>query len=268
MPLDIRLPNIDSNTVAGQIAQMRSYMYQMVEQLNWALSTLETGTQEAVATVLKSSSANSPDPDKALSTFNSIKSLIIKSADIIDAYSEEIKTNLSGEYVAQSEYGTYTQKTDAAIEQNSQRLSTIYTNLQSIESAVDEISSIVLSTYAYINSGELYTDGDGFPVYGLEVGQRNTYTDDETGEEVETFDKFAQFTASGVYLYNQGSDEPCAYFSNQTTHITDGEVNGTILHVDNAEINGQLWARTATIPGSLFLGGFELDTSDGIAFVW
>lgn len=46
--IDIRLPKVNATDTEGQIRQIMSYMYQMVEQLNWALNTLEknAGRQE------------------------------------------------------------------------------------------------------------------------------------------------------------------------------------------------------------------------------
>ena len=41
--IDIRLPNITADTEAEQIAQIKSYLHQLVQQLNWALSVLESG---------------------------------------------------------------------------------------------------------------------------------------------------------------------------------------------------------------------------------
>jgi len=41
--IDIRLPNITADSEAEQIAQIKSYLHQLVQQLNWALSVLESG---------------------------------------------------------------------------------------------------------------------------------------------------------------------------------------------------------------------------------
>lgn len=48
MAIDIRLPNINSTTDAGQIAQIRSYLYQFAEQMQWALNTIESGNTTSV----------------------------------------------------------------------------------------------------------------------------------------------------------------------------------------------------------------------------
>ena len=120
MGIDIRLPNITATTEAGQLSQMRSYLYQFAEQLQWALNTLDKGTsaeeielKNAVVEVVEKT-----EEAKAQDAFNSIKDLIIKSADIVEAYYEEIDNllSLSGKYVASSDFGTYAQETSNKID--------------------------------------------------------------------------------------------------------------------------------------------------------
>lgn len=41
--INIPYPHITATTDKEQIAQIQSYLYQLAEQLNWALSTLESG---------------------------------------------------------------------------------------------------------------------------------------------------------------------------------------------------------------------------------
>ena len=43
MSTNIRFPNITGKTEAEQLVQVKSYLHQLVEQLNWALSTIESG---------------------------------------------------------------------------------------------------------------------------------------------------------------------------------------------------------------------------------
>ena len=48
MSINLRLPNITDPTADGKIRQIQSYLYQTIEQLNWALNTLESGGAGAV----------------------------------------------------------------------------------------------------------------------------------------------------------------------------------------------------------------------------
>ena len=134
MSVTFKTPNITGSTDREKLAQMQSYLIQMVRQLQWAFDTIQVGTfsetvPHKVQTVNGSTSGTVSDP---ASTFNSIKALIIKSADIIKAYQEKMEENFSGVFVAQSDFGTYTEETDQRIETNSTDISQFFTNLQTI----------------------------------------------------------------------------------------------------------------------------------------
>lgn len=253
MSIDIRLPNITGNTEAEQLAQVKSYLYQMVGQLNYALSTIETGTGvvDVRGNPVSVSIQQKEDP---ASTFNSIKALIIKSADIVTAYYDEIVKRLEGVYVAEASFpdgiAAYIQKTSNDVIANSQYISQMYTNIQTILSDVDDIKNDQIKVKAHIKTGLLYYVGEdgkeydselenGTPVYGVEVGQIVT---DEN--ETELFNKFARFTSNRLSFYDQNNDE-VAYISDYKLFIT------------NAEITG-----------SLKLGGFLIDTTRGFTIRW
>lgn len=253
MSINIRLPNITGNTEAEQLAQVKSYLYQMVGQLNYALSTIETGTGvvDVRGNPVSVSTQQKEDP---ASTFNSIKALIIKSADIVTAYYDEIVKRLEGVYVAEASFpdgiAAYIQKTSNDVIANSQYISQMYTNIQTILSDVDDIKNDQIKVKAHIKTGLLYYVGEdgkeydselenGTPVYGVEVGQIVT---DEN--ETELFNKFARFTSNRLSFYDQNNNE-VAYISDYKLFIT------------NAEITG-----------SLKLGGFLIDTTRGFTIRW
>ena len=223
MSIDIRLPNINAGTEAGQLRQIRSYLYQFAEQLKWALSTLETGGTGASANgstpgAVSASPAETATPG---STFNSIKSLIIKSADIVDAYYEQISRRLEGEYVAQSQFGSYAEQTSQSISENSAAIERVFTNMQQISSVLEEVKNSLIEVNAYMQSGLLAYDENGVPIYGLEVGQRNTVD----GEEV--FNRYARFTANRLSFYDR-TDTEVAYMSDYKFYIKNGEITETL----------------------------------------
>lgn len=47
MSINFRFPNINGLTETEQLKQIKSYLHQLVEQLNWAMSVLESGSAEA-----------------------------------------------------------------------------------------------------------------------------------------------------------------------------------------------------------------------------
>lgn len=219
MSIELRFPNITAPTEAGQLLQVRSYLHQLVEQLNWALEHITSDSGQAAAAGAVGAGGTSAERE-AVSSFNSIKSLIIKSADIVNAYYEVIRRRLEGQYVAQSDFGTYTELTEQQIEANSKSIEQVYTDLQEIITDVESIEHSLIETNAYINSGLLYYDDDGAPVYGLEVGQRTEID----GEEV--FNKYARFTADRLSFFDNNGNE-VAYISDKKLHITHVEVTGS-----------------------------------------
>ena len=181
----IRYPNITGKTDAQKLEQIKSYLHQLVGELNYQLKQGET----VVNMANYSSSVNGEvvrrktDP---ISTFNDIKTLIINSADILNAYYDEINARLEGEYVKESEFNTYA-------EQNNTRIQTIVSDMEQIAESIQHLTSALETMEQYqsdmnshINTELLDDDGD--PVYGLEIGQRL-----EDG-----FDKFARFTSNGL----------------------------------------------------------------------
>lgn len=241
MSLDLRLPNITATDATGQVMQMKNYLYQMVQQLNYSMQTVQTSAAEAAVQAAQTASAASKtDP---VSTFSEIKALIIKSADIVNAYYEQINRRLEGVYVAQSTFGTYTEQTSQEIEENSTNINQAFTNIQQVQVALDEavndmlkIESILVSVNAYINSGLLYTDEEGVPVYGIEVGQRTEID----GQEV--FNRYARFTSNKLSFYDSNGNE-VAYISDYKLFISNVEITGSyrIGHlVDTVQSDGSI----------------------------
>lgn len=232
MNVDLRPLNLTEGTPEAKIGQIQSYLIYLTSQLQYAFYSVEQKEKEYLQ---KNENNGAANPEKeAESTFNSIKSLIIKSADIVEAYSEEITRELSGLYVAQSDFGTYSGQTSRLIEENSQYTKDVFLNVQEISSALSEVEDIVLETNAYIKSGELDTDAEGRPVIGIEIGQ----TDDGV------FSRYARFTSDRLSFFNSNGAE-IAYVSGQKLYITEAEITG-----------------------NLTLGKYEIDTSDGILFRW
>lgn len=220
MSMELRLPNITATTSEGQLLQVKSYLYQMVEQLNWALKNVETSGAATVAARTMTGGTASNEKEAA-STFNSIKALIIKSADIVNAYYDAINRRLDGVYVAESDFGIYSETTAQAISENSTLIESLYTNIQEIISKVEEIEDSTISVNAHIRSGLIYYDEDGAPVYGLEVGQKTKIN----GTEV--FNKYARFTSGKLSFYDQ-NDTEVAYISDYKLHITHAEITGSL----------------------------------------
>ena len=240
MSIEIRLPNINASSDTDKIKQMQSYMYQMVQQLNWALNHIDSVGVQANQNVIQAAPTaqeKSPDDD-SIDTFNSVKGLIIKSADIVNAYYEEINKKLEGLYVAEATFpegsARFVQKTSAETAANATNINTLFNNTQTIQSNMDSINNVletgedcttVLGARAWVNIGLIeYDNKTGFPIYGMEVGQVN----EENG--VEVYRRFAQYRSDGVHLFDQNGIEVVELSSSRMIIKTSANFQGSISH--------------------------------------
>jgi len=233
MSVELRLPNINGTTMQQQMAQTKSYLYQLTQQLNWALSTIEAGASSESITVQGSggSTHKLSTAEEAEASFSELKSLIIKSADIVNAYYETFQQRMEGLYVASSDFGTYKQETALTIEENAEAIRQNYENNQQISlnltTGLAELREDVTAlqeaqTNAWIKTGLLAEAEDGTPIYGVEVGQKNTV------DGVEVFNRFARFAADKLSFYNANGDE-VAYISYYQMVITSLKVTGEVV---------------------------------------
>ena len=239
--IDIRRPNITGNTPQEQLLQMRSSLYQISEQLNWAFNTIQVGAGSPTVNVQQSTTSEATSPEEVQNSFNEIKALIIKSADIVDAYYDKICQKLEGEYKGLSDFGNFYQKTTAYLEANPTEALVKFTNLQSIQNTLDKIGEELdqeIRTDARIKAGLMGYEESGAPIYGLEVWQRDDYDNEKLVE------RFARLSANKLAFYDK-NDAEVAYISDYLLYITNAKFTGDVI-----------------------MGGYKYDTSDGIAHVW
>lgn len=209
--MNLPLPNIQGDT-REQLSQIKSYLYRLTQELNYTLEN--PGTTSARVTT----EAREQTPQ---TQFNDIKALIIKSADIVEAYCDEISRRLEGMYVAKSAYGVFAEETAAQLTADATAIAQNYENVQKLLSSVAGVESTLLGVNAYINSGLLYYDDAGVPVYGLEVGQRTA----ADGEEI--FHKYARFTSDKLAFYDQAGNE-AACISDRKLRIPNAHIEQTL----------------------------------------
>lgn len=111
---DIRLPNISAGADAPtQMAQMRSYLYQMVEQLNWALNALDSGGTASLPaqTAGRSAAAAGDETDQRMAN---LRDLIVKSAESAREELDAIKKDYKSISSVTEEYYRSTSATELA----------------------------------------------------------------------------------------------------------------------------------------------------------
>lgn len=234
MSVELMLPRITGVTPEQQLLQIRSYLYQFSEQLKYALNNLSVDNfseegKTALSRIAGEAGTGTGSSSGAQSQYQELKALIIKTAQTIESFSEEIRAKLEYEYVAKSEYGTFQEWAEAQFQATAENLTQYYERTSQIESDLQEaekrFDSYITDTTAYIRTGFLYETDAGVPVYGVEIGQKTTQIID--GEEVVVMsDLISRFTGDRLSFY-QGETE-VAYISNQRLYITDAEVTGSL----------------------------------------
>ena len=250
MSVELRLPYITGGTEREQLQQLKSYLYQLTEQLQIALNANDptSVTQQVVIQSTNAPSSSAPQPFDAEVTFAALKPLIIKSAEIVEAYYEEINKKLEGIYVAESDFGTFVEKTEQKIKETSEYTERGFSNVQTIidekvgaakselegeqaktneelGKAKDEVKGLsryVVETKAYIKTGKVdeeIRDGIPIPIYGIQIGQEDTINNNK-------FKRFARFTADKLSFYDE-NDYEVAYISKSKLFINHAEIKNS-----------------------------------------
>ena len=239
--IDIIKPNFNATTESGLLSQIHTYLYQVSEQLNWALNTISSDIASSAVTIEKTGGA-SKSPEEVQASFNDIKSLIIKSADIVTAYYDEIVTLIDQNslYAAHSDFGDFVEKTNLTLTSHNGKIEENINNLQSIYDENGNIKAELLVN-GHIYSGIIEYAKSGESIVGIEIGQTTT----TNGEN--TFNKFARFTADRLSFY-EGDGTEVAYISDYELVITYAKIKYALLFGE--------------------VSGYKLDSSDGLAFIW
>lgn len=253
--MNIPLPQQLSGSDREQLQGMKTYLYQLAQELQFALGTVEkqiTSVQDTAANAQREvRSVSESQAPKA--QFSGLKALIIKSADIVEAYYEEINRRLSGQYLAISDFGTYRQETEQVITENSQGITRIFSDVQTISTSIGqaqadiqamdaslgqaqsdiqaidasleqaqdliaEVREAVIRVNAWIKTGKLGEDDNSLPIYGVEIGQQTE------ADGLVVFQKFARLMANRLSFFDQNGNE-VSFIGDETMHITKAEIS-------------------------------------------
>ena len=228
--MNIPLPQQLSGSEREQLEGMKTYLYQLAQDLQFALGAVEKQiitVQDTAATAERTlRSVSESQTPKA--QFSGLKALIIKSADIVNAYYEEINRRLSGLYVAQSDFGTYRQETQQEITENAQGITRAFSDMQAIGDTLAQVQAAVTQVNAWIKTGKLGEDENSVPIYGVEIGQQT----EEDGLVV--FRKFARLLSDRLSFFDQNGVE-VSFIGDETMHITRAEISSLTAGNASAE---------------------------------
>lgn len=210
--MEIRMPNITASTAQGQIEQIRSFLYQFTGELQHALDYSEKRIVQMEQLTIGDAGAENgnvsvAEEQKAIDSFNEIKGLIIKSADIVAAYYEKFMTQFNGEYFADSDFSSYLAKTNATIFASDSELKTVVAKTETIDG---EITALKESNTTISQTAEgLKVSVTGLLENGInKVRTGKDFTFDDNGLTVGDPNNLltTQVTEDGMKVKYNGSD--------------------------------------------------------------
>ena len=237
--MNIPLPQQLSGSEREQLEGMKTYLYQLAQDLQFALGAVEKQiiTVQDTAANAERTLRSVSESQTPKAQFSGLKALIIKSADIVNAYYEEINRRLSGLYVAQSDFGTYRQETQQEITENAQGITRAFSDMQAIGDTLAQVQAAVTQVNAWIKTGKLGEDDDSVPIYGVEIGQQT----EKNGLVV--FQKFARLMANRLSFFDQNGVE-VSFIGDETMHITKAEISSLAAGdaaMDKLRMGEYLW---------------------------
>lgn len=257
--MTLAYPSIAGKTSGEQLESMRRYLCTLTDQLNladWSASA----TLREISQAIDADGMTDAERKKELGNFGQLKALIIKTADYAAANSESFKTQLSGNYVAVSDFGKYWQKATMTVDGNEFGIRQLYDYAAGIN------NDFAVNSQQYVKTGLLYYNG-AVPVYGVGVGNIET-TVTKDGETVVDQKKNELVTVTpGRVSFWQGGDE-IAYLSAKKLHFPSGTLEAT-----NAKLSGTLTAASGSVIGpwtvaedSIYRTNKKWGASDGLYF--
>ena len=177
----IDLPQTPQGTAEEQLRQMYSYLYRMAEALNHNLS--EIGSMDLTddeRIIMQQITAEEEGAEAAAYDWQgkeSLKSLIIKTAEFVQNKLDNYRLNLLGEYVTEGKFGKYVRNTSLKVDVTPSGIQQDYT----FEEVVQGLKNYTVNAKNYIKTGMLRMV-NGVPVYGVAIG-KDVVTFSEDGTE-------------------------------------------------------------------------------------
>ena len=230
------MPPRPEGSVEEQLQRQYAYLFQMAQQLNLAAQQVSGEVAPSAAAVGVGEAQQ----------YDTLKSLIVKTARQVEREMERLTAQLEGEYVASSDFGTYVERLNSYLEADPAAITQYYSFASALQSNIGAVSADFADyradTQGYIRTGIVDYNG-AVPVYGVAVGQGMT-TREVDGETVVEQNNFrAIFTATKLSFWQD--TEEIAYVSNNRLYIN----NITVLQ-------------------AITLGKWEMSTQNGLAFKW
>lgn len=206
-----------------QLNQLKNYLFTISNKLNEALMQVSVEQLTAEVQQKVTEAAAGEQRDKT-AEYDTLKSMIVKTANIVRTEMDEITTRLETEITAVSDqFGTLQQNLSADIRAGAEGVLQDYHYEERITGLEDDTGTFMRRTNQYIFSG--LVDATNLK-YGIAIGEGVTGYDANGNPYLIDNAKCATFTMDEMAFY-QGTAK-LAYFSNNKFYIENGEINKTL----------------------------------------
>ena len=207
----IELPKMAlSGSAQKQLEEMYSYLYRTAQTLNVNLSQIGNGAltdeesalmnQLTMAVDSANRSENPVQPTYNYAEAETLKSLIIKTAQFVKNEVDNYRLVLFGEESAEGQYGNWNRKKGLRVDVTPDGIKQTY----SYAEIVKGLKTFEINAKNYIKTGYLRTE-NSIPIYGVAIG-RDVVTFSEDGTETyNDGNKVAELTADALSFYQNGS---------------------------------------------------------------
>ena len=223
------------------------YLYRVTEQLNLALSNLgaENFAADSTARQVLSGGMSGEQKETLERGLGNLKSLIIKTADAVQAEMQVLETSISSRYVAVSDFGTYQEDIAAQLTATAARIEqalSYYAELSdSLHGVSEDFEAYRVDVQGYIRQGVIGYDG-AVPIIGIAMGRDLRVTgaketvDGTEYEVIDTSSNMSIWTPDKLSFYINGAE--AAYFSNGALYV------GTVIVKEKLVLGQDKWQIT------------------------
>lgn len=230
--LNIMQPPALQGDEQAQLTQMYRYLFRLSEQLNATAVSLDSQASKASEAIAKAVGIDPATAAKEGSSFTPLIALVVKTANIVHAQMDKIVTTLASQYVAQSEWGEYTEEISREIEETARKTVESFIYDAKLESLTpDEVNAFDTHLEGFIARGIIGFEDDGItPIIGIAIGRnllkRKETMNGQTYELIDTTQNMATYTADKLSFWINGVE--VAYLSNAELVITRAIISDSI----------------------------------------
>lgn len=231
----IQTPPMLTGSEKDQLVAIRRYLFTMSRQLEKALSSLDETNfaPDTAARGVVGGGMGEETKTAMAQQAASLRSLIVKNADIVRAELDRVTARLDSYYKAVSDYGSFTQSMSTTLEATASDITAVYDYYARLQAEVDgldgQLNSYITDTGGYIRAGIVEWNGET-PIFGVAVGQdistATVVVDGKEEQEIQPSTFLSVFTSEKLSF--RQNDVEVAYLSNETLYITAAHISRRI----------------------------------------